>query len=436
MTPQEPVPATIASIARIGAVDDRLRSFITVDEVAAMVAANAAAERAAAGRPLGPLDGVPIAVKDCIDTAGLRTTSGSMVHADRVPTADAVVVSRLRAAGLVIVGKTNMTEFACGTAGANPFFGDVANPHDLSRWAGGSSGGSAAAVAAGSVPLALGTDTSCSVRYPAAVCGIVGFKPSWGRVSNDGVTTIAVKADHVGTLTRSVADAAALLAVIQDDGWGNPAVRFGRDVRGLRAAVLGGGFIERCDADVSTSFDAALGRVSSLGIQLSRWDPQIDLSAADDHLTACCSDLVTVYGDELRSAPDGAIGDVLRGWLALFERIEPQHYERALQRRTELRRQLAEAFGRFDVLLCPTARRPAGRYEDLAASDRDDRSGNCSLFGFTGLPAISVPIEPSAQGLPIGLQVIGADGADETVLAVANALVPGSVPVVDPPTGR
>ncbi len=426
-----PVAEVGLALDRIAEVNDALNSFITVDREGALAAAAAAQSRLAAGVGLGPLDGACVAIKDCIDTAGLRTTSGSALRSDHVPAGDAEVVARLRAAGAVIVGKTNMTEFACGTAGANPFYGDVVNPHDRSRWAGGSSGGSAAAVAAGLVRFALGTDTSCSVRYPAAVSGVVGFKPTWGRVSNAGVLTVAVNADHIGTLTTSVADAASLLAVIQDDGWADPSIAIGRDVVGLRAAVLTGPFTESCDRAVLKSFESAIVGLDALGVSSSALDLGIDLVEADDQLSICCSDLVSVHGDEFRAAPPGMLGEVLLSWLTLFEAVGPRDYERSLERRRELRARLATVFERFDVLVCPTARRPAGRYSELARSDRDDRSGNCSLFGFTGLPAISVPIEPTDGGLPVGMQIVAADGADETALAVANALLPGRVPTVD-----
>jgi len=409
---------------------ETLNAFITVNEEGARTAALASDARRAKGEQLSPLDGTLIAVKDNIDTKGLRTTIGTALYEDRVPEADAHVVSKLRAAGAVVVGKSNMAEFACGTVGFNARFGNIGNPVDLDRYPGGSSAGSAAAVTARIVPLALGTDTSCSVRHPAATCGVVGFKPTWGRVSNEGVSVCAPPADHVGTIASTVADAAALLDVIQHDGHNDPAKLLGASVAGLRVGVLGGSFLSECEVGVRAAHDLSISRLADLGVDLSEVELDVDLADADSKLDEFCADILATYGDDIRAATAGQVEAKMLEWLLSYEDADPDLYKRSLEHRAELQAMLDQTFARFDLLVCPTAKRTAGRYIEAADEPRIDRVGNCVLWAFTGVPSLTVPAGlatagPKASNMPVGLLINGPAGSDATVLQLGDAFENG-----------
>ena len=222
-------------------------------------------------------NGIAVGIKDSIDVAGMRSLHGSVLFADAPPpTADATVVARLRAAGARIVGKTNMTELACGTDGRNIHFGHILNPLDTARHSGGSSCGSAAAVAAGLVPLALGSDTGGSIRVPAAACGVVGLKPTYGRVPNDGMSVCSTHMDHIGPIASTVDLARWCLDVIEDDGWDHVT----RDPASLTIGVLQGPFVDTCSDDVSAAFDSAIAALENISTQVVGVDLQIDLDAS------------------------------------------------------------------------------------------------------------------------------------------------------------
>ena len=376
-----------ASLQRIAELD-HLNAFITVDGDGARRSAAQCDHRRSIGSSLGPLDGVLVAIKDNIDTAGLRTTSGTQVFSRRVPDTDADVVQRLRQAGAVIVGKTNMTELACGTIGTNEHWGDVAHPIDPLRYAGGSSSGSAVAVATGIVDFALGSDTSCSIRQPASTCGIVGLKPTFGRTSNAGVSVCTSWADHVGPMTRTAEEAATVLGCIQGDGWDDPAGLLGHDVAGIRVGVLGGEFAHDCAPDILSLFDDAVSELARLGAVPSAVALDIDLMHADDQLNLLCADLFAAYGSELLNAPQHHVGGELRGWLTLFD-ADPAPYAMAISHRSSLQQMLRETFAHFDVLVCPTTRRTAGLRAEAASEPRELRVANCSMFSFTGVPSIT-----------------------------------------------
>ncbi len=403
---------------------DTNNAFITVDRDGAMAARSASLARRSAGESFGPLDGVPIGIKDCIDTAGLRTTLGSGVFAERVPTADATVVARLREAGAVIVGKTHCTELCCGTTGLNDWFGEARNPHDPTRYPGGSSSGSAIAVASGLVPVALGSDTSCSIRQPAAACGVVGFKPTFGRVPTDGVSVCSRHLDHVGPIARSVTEAIDVLRVIQDSGWDD--LRPGPIERSaLRVGVLQGDVLELATPDVVAAFEAGLEVLEASGWRLGRVDLGIDLDGTDDHANTLCADLMEEYGQALRAADPERIGADLRHWLDLFESVDPVMYAAALDAKSHVTRVVEQAFESWDVLLCPTIRKGAGLLTEASAEDREPRVGNCSLWDMTGQPSLTVPLGSDARltdcnGMPLGLLINAKRGADALALQVGT----------------
>lgn len=426
-----------AVLARIEALEPRINAYITVAAGQALADARRCDAELAAGRDRGPLHGIPLAVKDLFDTAGLRTTAGSRILAGRVPEEDAESVARLRAAGAVVVGKTNLNEFACGVTTTNAHYGDTANPWDLARTAGGSSGGSAAALAAGMCTVAVGTDTGGSIRIPAALCGVVGLKPTYGRVSCRGIMPLSWEQDHAGPMARSVWDAAAMLNVMA--GWdpGDPATRrapvpdyvagLNGGPAGLRIGVdrdlaLGG-----IGGEVRAAFEAALDLLAGLGARVvDVHAPALEEGMAPA-LVIWGAEAAAVHAEWLRTRPedyDPAVRPRLEWGLGLpgIEVARAQRARRRLQREVDL------LFDEVDLLATPTCalgappRGAAGvvvdgaEVEVLPALTRFSR-----VFNLLGLPAISVPCGFTAEGLPLGLQLVGAPLDEVRVLRAAYA---------------
>jgi aspartyl-tRNA(Asn)/glutamyl-tRNA(Gln) amidotransferase subunit A len=421
--------ATESYLERIERLDGDIGAFITVAADSAREQARAADEALESGRSLGPLHGLPVAIKDNIDTAGLRTTVGSSFFADRVPEADAEVARRLRQAGAVLLGKVTMHEFAYGATNDNAHFGACLNPWDLARIPGGSSGGSGAAVAAGLCAAALGTDTGGSVRIPAALNGVSALRPSNGRVSIRGVFPITWTFDTVGPIAHAVSDLAAFLDVlagydpddphsidVPTDAYLDAA---GGELDGLRIGVPRNFYFEDVDADIVNLVRAAADVLARGGAELE----EIDLPGADDAVESATgmirAEAFAIHRARLRERPEG-FGEDVRRRLQLGESITGADYAEFRQRAREWCRTVERAFERVDLILSPstgTTAPPAG-LEMIETTRRLVRL----TYGWSlaGLPALSIPCGFSDDGLPAGLQ-LAATRFRETVLIRAGA---------------
>jgi aspartyl-tRNA(Asn)/glutamyl-tRNA(Gln) amidotransferase subunit A len=428
-----PVDATRACLDRIARLDPELHAFITVTGELALDQARAAEAELARGRDRGPLHGVPIALKDLIDTAGVRTTGGSALFEDRVPAEDAEVVRRLRDAGAVLLGKLNLHEMAYGASGMIGHFPITRNPRNPAHICGGSSSGSAAAVAAGMCYAALGSDTSGSIRIPAALCGIVGFMPSYGLVSLRGVLPLSWSYDHVGPMTRSVRDAALVLQAIAGYDPGDltsiafPAADHVAAVDGAaagprpRIGVARSHFFEALDREVAAAVERALGVLAGLGATMR--DVEV---AVDDDRTVFRAESWAYHRAWVERAPDRYQPETLRR-IRTGEAVTAADHIEKLHELQRLRRAAPALFADIDLIVTPTAAIPAPTIAEL--SDRPDElrprelvlMRTTRMFDVLGTPGISVPCGTTAAGLPIGLQIIGAPGADAAVLRLAAA---------------
>ncbi len=413
----DPVELLERTLAAIEAAQPVLNAFVTVDAEGARAAAEHARAELASGVDRGELHGVPVAVKDIIDTAGLRTTMGSRHFATHVPERDATVVARLRAAGAVIVGKTTTHEFAYGPTGDLAANGPAGNPHDPTRMAGGSSAGSAAAVAAGLVPLALGTDTGGSVRIPAALCGVVGVRPTFGRIPTTGVFPLSWSLDSVGPLAGSVADVAVGFRCLTGTREG-PA----RPAPALRLGVPGDAWFARVDGRVAAAVDALIERLVAAGATAV----PVPVPDAEEltriYRTVQSAEAVSIHLDRINHAPE-LFEPETYARLCTAAQVPAWDYARSLRRLGELRAQAVARLAGLDLLILPTVPILA---PPIGARDIDVGGGwttpRDALLAFTapwsvlGLPAVSVPL---AAELPVGAQLVGLPGADEELLAAA-----------------
>ena len=449
-----PTAVAEAYLARIDALDGRVGAYLTVVRDQALAAARESELRWRAGAPLGPLDGAPVALKDVLCTRGVRTTCGSKMLESFVPPYDATVVERLRAAGAVILGKTNMDEFAMGSSTEHSAFHPTRNPWDLARVPGGSSGGSAAAVAGGLAAGGLGSDTGGSIRQPAAFCGVVGMKPTYGRVSRYGLIALASSLDQIGPFARDVRDAALLLgAVAGHDRRDATCIQapvpdyvaeLSKGVAGLTLGLPDEYFIDGMDPDVERAVRAAIEVLKELGARLERVSlPTTKHSLAAYYLilpAEASSNLARYDGVkfglrvpgrdlvemESRTRAAGFGAEVKRrimlGTYALSAGYYDAYYGKAQSVRTLVRREFAAAFARVDLIVAPTTPNVAfkhGEKEDplsMYLNDVFTIPGNLA-----GIPGISVPCGFSVTGLPIGLQVLGRPLDEPRLLRAAYA---------------
>ncbi len=426
-----PVDLTRVCLDRIQALNPSLNAFITVAADAALAEARRAESELQRGLWRGPLHGIPVALKDSIDTAGVRTTGASALLEHRVPREDAAVVTRLRSAGAVLLGKLNMQEFAHGGTSVPSHFGAVLNPWDLRCIAGGSSGGSAAAVAAGLCYASLGSDTGGSVREPAAFCGVVGLKPTYGAVSNRGVIPLSWSLDTVGPITRTVADSATLLQAIAgydpDDlsSQARPAGDYHEAIsrnRGrLRIGIPRDFFYAALDAEVRAAIDEAL-TVLSAGIEIT----DVPLEVSTDR-TVFRAEAYAYHAAHMASTPQLYLAETLAK-LQLGAAISAQSYIQARRELDRLRRSMSALFASVDLLVTPTTPTAAPQlsqypptFDGVLALEAGSVLRNTRPFNMFGIPAITIPCGMTGAGLPIGLQICGPPWAEQRVLRFAQA---------------
>ena len=457
---QETAPEALleACLARIAALDGKVHAFLRLTEKEALAAARASGQRRAAGKPLSPLDGVPVALKDIFCMEGVETTCGSKILQGYLPPYDATVVRKLKAAGAVIVGKLNMDEFAMGSSTENSAFGPTMNPWDLSRTPGGSSGGSAAAVAARFVPGALGTDTGGSIRQPASLVGCAGLKPTYGRVSRFGVIAFASSLDQVGPFAQDVRGVALLLNAIAGHDPNDQtsslrpvpdyAAALKQGVRGLRIGVPREYFGEGLNPEVEKSVRAAIEKLRAGGCEVREISlPNSPHAIATYYIVATAeasSNLARYdgvrYGHRARAPQllemyektraEGFGAEVKRrimlGTYALSAGYYDAYYLRAQKVRALIRRDFDKAFAEVDAVISPTSPTTAFKLgekldDPLAMYLNDVYTVPANL---AGLPGISVPCGLDSRRLPIGLQLIGRSFDEETLLRFAHAAEP------------
>lgn len=425
-----PVELTRACLNRIERLNPRLNAFITVLADSALAQARSAETEIGRGEWRGPLHGIPIALKDLIDTAGERTTAASAVHKDRVPASDAEVVRRLRQAGAVILGKNNLHEFAYGGSSLVSNFGGTHNPWDTTRITGGSSGGSAASVVAGLGP-AIGTDTAGSIREPASLCGCVGLKPTFGRVPVRGVIPLSVSLDHVGPLAATVADAAIVLQAIAgydpkdittvdvpaQDYTG--ALR--EDAKRLRAGIPRAYFFDDLDPEVAAATEHALAGIKTLVAEIR----EIRLAVPTDR-TLQAAEAYAYHAEGIAQHGELYQPETVRR-IRTGENVSAAEYISRRRELEEARRNIAEVFAEVDVLVLPTTPMPAPAIAELKANPDALRPAELRLLRNTrplnvwGIPAISIPCGFTRNGLPIGLQIAGPHWREDLVLRLAHA---------------
>jgi aspartyl-tRNA(Asn)/glutamyl-tRNA(Gln) amidotransferase subunit A len=426
-----PVEITRDCVQQIEKLNPYLNAFITVTAESALAEAREAEAEIGRGEWRGPLHGIPLSLKDLIDTAGVRTTSASALHEHRVPTKDAEVVRRLRQAGAVMLGKNNLHEFAYGGSSLISHFGDAHNPWDVGRITGGSSGGSAATVVAGMAYAAIGTDTAGSIREPAALCGCVGIKPTFGRVSSRGVIPLSSSLDHVGPLSATVADAAVVLQAIAGHDQADitsadvPVAGYvgvlKEGAKSLRVGVPRAFFFDDLDAEVASAMEHVLRGIETLVGQVR----EVRLEVPTDR-TLQLAESYAYHAESIGKHPELYQAETLRR-LRNGEKITAAEYIQSRRELEQARRSISQEFADIDVLVTPTTPVPAPAISDLRANPDALRPAELKLlrntrpFNVWGLPAISLPGGFTQSGLPIGLQIAGPHWGEDVVLRLAYA---------------
>jgi len=434
-----PVEVAQAHLDRAGALDGKLKAYITVTADAALEAARAAEAAAMAGETLGALHGVPVALKDLYCTRGVKTTGGSKILGDWIPSEDATVVSRLAGAGAILLGKLNMHEFAYGPEGLNSHYGTAWNPWDAGahRICGGSSSGSGAAVAAGLCPGTLGSDTGGSIRIPASLCGISGMKPTYGRVSRAGVLPLAWSLDHVGPMCRSAADCALMLGVMAGYDPRDPTTSvlpvpdymaaLTGVVKGLRVGVLRASFMDSAAAAPRQAVEQAVKTLEGLGATVREATLDTVKLAAAAATAVVAAEAYAYHEPWIKARPKDYGADV-RERVRAGAFFSGADYVNGQRVRALIRNDVDAALATLDVLVAPTtpiSATPVG--VDTVEINGEKQPVRQSLirltrpFNLTGHPAASVPCGFTAEGLPIGLQIIGRPFDEATVFRVADA---------------
>jgi aspartyl-tRNA(Asn)/glutamyl-tRNA(Gln) amidotransferase subunit A len=424
-----PTQLTEACLARIEVYNPKLNAFITVLRERALAQARELDAEQKAGKFRGPLHGIPVALKDNIDTAGIRTTAASAVFDDRVPAEDAEVARRLKAAGAVLIGKANLHEFAMGGTSATSYYGPVRNPWALDRNSGGSSGGSAAAVSADLCFAALGTDTGGSIRTPASFCGVVGLKPTYGLVSIRGIVPLVLSLDHCGPITRTVEDTAIMLNQLAGyDRLDIAGVEHSREdyaaalkqpVSGFRLGIPRAPFFDLLDADVSKAVEQAIAVLA----KLTRSVKDVTLpSTRSINLEAESY----AYHEEYYTHGPGRYMLPTRRALQNGGNLKAADYVRSRWKLDLMRRAIDDAFADFDLVALPTRRRTprtidASIKREESEKPRNPELENTGQFNVYGIPAISVPCGFTSNGLPVGLMIAGPRFSEGKVLALAHA---------------
>lgn len=429
-----PVDLLTACLARIRDLDPVLRAFITVMDENALQQAHIAEDEIMGGQWRGPLHGIPIALKDLIDVAGVPTTAASRVFERRIPQKDAEVVRRLKLAGAVLIGKTNLHEFAFGGSSVVGAYGPVFNPLAPQRIAGGSSGGSAAAVASGMCYAALGTDTAGSIRLPAAFCGVAGLKPTYGLVSAHGVIPLSWSLDHVGPIARTVEDVALMLAAIA--GYDPEDVHsreflatdyvaeLKHDVSNLRIGIAREYFFEDLEPEIGTFVNEALLRMEEITAGMR----EVSIPVDSDR-TVFNAEVWAYHQGFAEGTPELYQPETLRR-IQHCAGVSATDYIRARQHLEGLRRSVAQIFQDIDVLVTPTVPVLPPTVAELLNPPDQLRGKELTMlrntrpFNVLGLPAITISCGTSKSGLPIGLQLVAAVGAEKTLLAMGNAWEP------------
>jgi aspartyl-tRNA(Asn)/glutamyl-tRNA(Gln) amidotransferase subunit A len=441
--------------ARIEKEDGQIGAFLTLSKERALEQADRIDRLAAEGKPLPPLGGVPVAIKDVMVTRGLRTTAGSKILDNFIPPYDCTAVARLEAAGAVVLGKTNCDEFAMGSSNENSGFHPVHNPRDLSRVPGGSSGGSAAAVAADMAVAALGSDTGGSIRQPASFCGVVGLMPTYGRVSRYGLIAFASSLDHIGPLTRTVSDAALVLRTIAgrdpmdstsaDLPVPDYVAELEKPLRGLKLGVAKEYFGEGLDDEVRHAVESAIDKLKSVGCEIvpvslphtpyaiptyyliATAEASANLARYDGVRYGHRASGVTTLSEMYRRSRDEGFGAevkrrIMLGTYALSAGYYDAYYLKAQKVRTLLAQDFKEAFRTVDAIITPTA--PTAAFRLGEKSDDPLAMYLADIYTVTadlvGIPGISVPCGETKEKLPIGLQILGRHFDESTVLRVAH----------------
>jgi len=425
-----PVELTKACLERIERLDPKLNAFVTVTAESALARAREAEQEIQQGHWRGALHGMPLALKDLFDTAGVRTTAASALFKDRIPVQDSEVVMRLKEAGAVLLGKLNMHEFAYGGSSVISYFGPVHNPWALDTMAGGSSGGSAAAVAAELCYGALGSDTGGSIRLPSACCGIVGLKPTYGRVSTRGVIPLSWLYDHAGPMTRTVEDAALMLQVLagydpeDTTSADTPVPDYAaalREKTPLRIGIPRAYFYEALHPEVESAITSAL----SVLAKLTSSQRDIQMPASND-TTILRAEAYAYHAENIKKTPELYQPETLKR-IRAGEDVTTAAYIQARRQVDQFRRSVRRTFDSVDLLISPTMPVPPFTIADLLGDMENLRAKeilclrNTRPFNILGLPTISVPCGFTKAGLPIGLQITGAPAAESKVLRLAHA---------------